>query len=145
MKQFLPTKWSTFRYLRSLICVTKNHKLCVYKKEKIGKELSMVFFHIIADAICLLTAITHTAVFFLHYYRASLCYLSFVMLAKAIRPSGALNTDFLSFCHVSFCHLSLSRVSVSYISLCCRVFFFQVDSYYFPLQGKHILCIFFTW
>ena len=100
------------------------------KRKKIGKELSMVFFHIIADAICLLTAITHTAVFFLHYYCASLCYLSFVMLAKAMRLSGALNTDFLSFCQVSFCHLSLSRVSVSYISLCCRVFlfFFQVDS-----------------
>ena len=58
------------------------------------------------------------------------------MLAQAIRLSGALNTDFLSFCHASFCHLSLSRVSVSYISLCCVFFFLKLNHAIFFCWGS---------
>ena len=54
------------RYLRSLICVTKSCKPCVFKKEKKVKRIIYVLLN--GDAICRLTVIAHTAyVFFLHY------------------------------------------------------------------------------
>ena len=115
------------RYLRSLICVTKS-SIVFLKRGKTERELSMFFFIMIADAICLLTAVAH-ALFFSYiitiklFWRVSLRHLSFVTSTHAIWLLGALNTCFLSFSQVSICHLSLSRVSASYLSLGCRVFF----------------------
>ena len=115
------------RYLRSLICVTKS-SIVFLKRGKTERELSMFFFIMIADAICLLTAVAH-ALFFSYiitiklFWRVSLRHLSFVTSTHAIWLLGAFNTCFLSFSQVSVCHLSLSRVSASYISLGCGVFF----------------------
>ena len=115
------------RYLRSLICVTKS-SIVFLKRGKTERELSMFFFIMIADAICLLTAVAH-ALFFSYiitiklFWRVSLRHLSFVTSTQAIWLLGALNTCFLCFSQVSVYHVSLSRVSAIYISLGCGVFF----------------------
>ena len=126
------------RYLRSLICVTKS-SIVFLKRGKTERELSMFFFIMIADAICLLTAVAH-ALFFSYiitiklFWRVSLRHLSFVTSTHAIWLLGAFNTCFLSFSQVSVCHLSLSRVSASYISLGCGVFF-PLWHILFPFAG----------
>ena len=115
------------RYLRSLICVTKS-SIVFLKRGKTERELSMFFFIMIADAICLLTAVAH-ALFFSYiitiklFWRVSLRHLSFVTSTHAIWLLGTLNTCFLSFSQIIVCYLSLSRVSANNIFLGCGAFF----------------------
>ena len=99
------------------------------KRRKSGRQLSMFFFCIVADAICLLTTIPHTAyVFFLHY--SALLLLNFFGRPSDFYHANTHRLTFLGLLHIisvfrhfSFCHWSLSRVSASCISLCYHDFF----------------------
>ena len=107
------------RYLWSLIYVTKS-SIAFLKRGKKGRELSLFFFIIIADAICLLTAIAYAPFFYCViaiklFWCVSFRHLIFGTSTHAMRLLGTLNTCFLSFCQVSVCHLSLSRISLSNI------------------------------
>ena len=66
-QKFVQVKLSTFEVFMVIICVTKSSNDFL-KRGKTETELFMFLFIIVADAICLLTAVAHAPFFFLHHY-----------------------------------------------------------------------------
>ena len=126
--------WPAFTYscdlhLRSLKCVTKSCKLCVFKKEKKWKIVIYVF--VLHRSRCNLSAYhntTYCITLFLQY--SALLLLNFFGRKSDFYHANTHRLTFLGLLHIisvfrhfSFCHWSLPRVSASCIFLCYHDFF----------------------
>ena len=137
------------RYLRFLIRVTKSCRLCIFKKDKKVKELPMFFFCIVADAVCLLTAIAHTVQYTSFFCiitielfcPARLCHLTFVTLAHTVWHSGAFYTWFLPFvtsASATWLCRALAQVIFLYVTM---IFFTLVHAISFCwVSIRYIFC-----